>query len=352
MHRIDSSTAEEDTHGAGKDGFTAGDPGGGTPPTQLTDDWFNDVQEELANVIEGNGITLVKGTVTQLLSAVRSPVGPAGLPAITATGGTSSGTGIRTIGGGSNGIGLKAEGTGTGAAIHAVGLSGYGVIAESDTTSPARAALKIVPQDANPTTAEDGAMVVRTNTKRPRIYTGAQWSKLLGQDGETTSDSSAVTSTSETAFSQTFTIPANTLVGGSTIRIRAGIKVTGTASGGNTVKYKLRIGSGVSGTLIAELGSASSGGGFARDGGGADQFLQLEGFITVRGATNPASVVGTAKALYSFWESSGLYKMGWTSAGTETINPTIANDVVVTAQNASSAGSASTVLQYLIVDIG
>lgn len=71
MHRIDSSTKSVDKFGAGKHGFTEGDPSAAVPPTQTTDDWLDALQEELCNVIEAAGITLVKGTRTQLRDAVQ-----------------------------------------------------------------------------------------------------------------------------------------------------------------------------------------------------------------------------------------------------------------------------------------
>src|SRR5690606_13291474 len=70
MHRIDTSTREKDLFGPGKDGFTGGDPLAAKPPTDLSADWFNDVQENIAGVIEGAGIELVKGDSGQLLEAI------------------------------------------------------------------------------------------------------------------------------------------------------------------------------------------------------------------------------------------------------------------------------------------
>ncbi|MFW6086405.1 MAG: hypothetical protein ACODAG_04310 [Myxococcota bacterium] len=69
MHRIDTDTAEEDTHGAGKDGFTGGDPQAAIAPTDLSADWCNAVQEEIANVVEAAGISLDKGDNEQLRKA-------------------------------------------------------------------------------------------------------------------------------------------------------------------------------------------------------------------------------------------------------------------------------------------
>ena len=66
MHRIDSFGATEENL------FTEGNPAEAIPATRVSDDWANDVQEELCNLIEGEGITLVKGTQTQLQAAVRA----------------------------------------------------------------------------------------------------------------------------------------------------------------------------------------------------------------------------------------------------------------------------------------
>ena len=47
MHRIDTKTAQKDKFGAGKNGFTRGNPQTGTPATDLDDDYFDMLQEEL-----------------------------------------------------------------------------------------------------------------------------------------------------------------------------------------------------------------------------------------------------------------------------------------------------------------
>lgn len=71
MHRIDTPTAQVDKFGAGKNGFTRGNPQTGVPATALDDDYFDAVQEELAGVIEGAGIALNKDNRTQLLAALK-----------------------------------------------------------------------------------------------------------------------------------------------------------------------------------------------------------------------------------------------------------------------------------------
>lgn len=66
MHRIDHVTRAEDLHGAGKDGFTEGDPVAGVAATFVTDDIMNAFQEEIANTIEARGEALDKMDNTQL----------------------------------------------------------------------------------------------------------------------------------------------------------------------------------------------------------------------------------------------------------------------------------------------
>ena len=63
MHRIDA-----DSHVANL--FDEGDPGVPREPTQVDADWLNAVQEEVASLIVGRGVALVKGTNTQLATAL------------------------------------------------------------------------------------------------------------------------------------------------------------------------------------------------------------------------------------------------------------------------------------------
>ena len=72
MHRIDTKTAQTDKFGAGKNGFTRGNPQTGTPATDLDDDYFDMLQEELCGVVEASGASLEKGRNDQLLTALRA----------------------------------------------------------------------------------------------------------------------------------------------------------------------------------------------------------------------------------------------------------------------------------------
>lgn len=70
MRRISTSTRVVDKFGAGKDGFTNGDPVGGVASTDLEDVWFDHVQEEIATVIESAGMALDSSNRGQLLAAL------------------------------------------------------------------------------------------------------------------------------------------------------------------------------------------------------------------------------------------------------------------------------------------
>jgi hypothetical protein len=70
MHRIDTPTAQEDKFGAGKNGFTNGDPGTGRRATDLNSDMWDAVQEEICNVIEKSGLALNKEQHDQLYQAI------------------------------------------------------------------------------------------------------------------------------------------------------------------------------------------------------------------------------------------------------------------------------------------
>ncbi len=78
MFRVDTSTAvtSQPTPGpAGTQGyFQSGNPQTGTPATIPGADWFNIVQEELANLVEYYGLTLDKTDQTQLRQAIRAAI--------------------------------------------------------------------------------------------------------------------------------------------------------------------------------------------------------------------------------------------------------------------------------------
>ncbi|MFE4110371.1 hypothetical protein [Kosakonia sp. YIM B13611] len=70
MHRIDTPTAQVDKFGSGKNGFTRGNPQTGTPATDLDDDYFDMLQEELVGIVEAAGLSLDKTKHNQLRTAL------------------------------------------------------------------------------------------------------------------------------------------------------------------------------------------------------------------------------------------------------------------------------------------
>lgn len=79
MHRIDGPGATVDNE------FTEGDPVSAVPATVVTDDWLNDVQENICKVIEDAGITLVKGDDTQLKLAIAAMISASSLDLLNTT---------------------------------------------------------------------------------------------------------------------------------------------------------------------------------------------------------------------------------------------------------------------------
>lgn len=109
MHRIDGPGATEDGR------FTDGNPAAGIPPTIVTDDWANAVQEEIVGVITGAGIALDKQQNNQLALAIGRLIVDA-LPGLA----TADDAGLVRVGAG---LSVDAEGvliaTGSGSAVPA-----------------------------------------------------------------------------------------------------------------------------------------------------------------------------------------------------------------------------------------
>lgn len=70
MQRIDTPTRSIDLFGAGKHGFTDGDPIAGVPATRLNAGIFNALQEEIARTVEASLLVLDPANRTQLKQAI------------------------------------------------------------------------------------------------------------------------------------------------------------------------------------------------------------------------------------------------------------------------------------------
>lgn len=72
MKRISTATKVVDKFGAGKPGFTNGNAVTGVASTDLEADWFDHLQEEVANVVESSGGVPDGSAYTQLMTALKS----------------------------------------------------------------------------------------------------------------------------------------------------------------------------------------------------------------------------------------------------------------------------------------
>lgn len=83
MHRIDTSTAQKDKFGAGKNGFTSGNAQIGVPATEVSPDILDSMQEEICAVIEDADSLLIldKSKNNQLLTAIKKIIRSLGMSA-------------------------------------------------------------------------------------------------------------------------------------------------------------------------------------------------------------------------------------------------------------------------------
>ena len=72
MLRINTTNKEPNLFGAGKDGFRAGNPSSGQQATELSAAFMNALQEEVAAVVEGGGLTPDPANNAQMLAAIRA----------------------------------------------------------------------------------------------------------------------------------------------------------------------------------------------------------------------------------------------------------------------------------------
>lgn len=159
-------------------------------------------------------------------------------------GGPTDGAGVRGVGQG-NGIGVDAAGAGTGTALQAIAQTGYGVRAESDTTTPARSALQIVPQGPlDPATSPvAGDSYVNAVTGKLAIHEGTLFARYVpfvlafaGEDG----DDEIIFTASPTTFATSYTLPADRVRAESIIRVRVSGRID--TSAGASLTMQIRIG--------------------------------------------------------------------------------------------------------------
>jgi len=152
-------------------------------------------------------------------------------------GSSIDGIGVNGIGGGTyTSIGVRGSGSQFGVqGVSTIGFGGYFFSSSAGTTS-----LRIGPQ---PNTVfslvgAQGSTGISNTSGRLSISNGATWDRYTAK--VYTLDAPVSNSTNNTAFSKIFSIPANSLRAGSTIRVRAGLLVTAqVASPGISVQIRL-----------------------------------------------------------------------------------------------------------------
>lgn len=85
MQRISTDSKAVDLFGAGKHGYTAGDPPSGVPATEMSAAALNAIQEEIAGVIEGADINLDDAYDGQQLKRAVATIARDWLPEYTGT---------------------------------------------------------------------------------------------------------------------------------------------------------------------------------------------------------------------------------------------------------------------------
>lgn len=149
----------------------------------------------------GNGVRGISGGSG---SGVYGDGGAATAAGVTGLGGTIAGVGVVGTPQDDDSSGVQGETTGTSTTLasavrgitaggDAAGVTGnasagngYGVVAWADETSPQRAPLRIVPQDDDPSSPQEGDLTYNSTTDETRAYVNSRWQTLWStQDGFT-----------------------------------------------------------------------------------------------------------------------------------------------------------------------
>jgi hypothetical protein len=170
-----------------------------------------------------------------------------------------------------------------------------------------------------------------TGTGKVFSHNGSGWERQVAQNysGVLTNDSKS--GIGSFVFTQTYSIPSNVLIVGSTVRVRASGIVT--SASGQAIQVLIRIG----GLTLAATAS--------RIAAGNDIFV-LEGFATVRstGASGGIALSGTG-----FFDASGASGSPVAQHQVTTIDTTAVN--IVDVQVVHSIASATTRLDQLVMEV-
>ena len=142
--------------------------------------------------------------------------------------------------------GYSTNASDTGAVYGDGSNSTYGVVAAGNISSPQRSALRIVPQDAQPTIPAKGDVFVNSVTGKLEMYGAPNigWDRYIPQSYAQYRAAADDTRTATGTFNSYLTIPANVLRANSTIRVTAVGRVT-SGGGGQLTTVAVKLGTNV-----------------------------------------------------------------------------------------------------------
>ncbi len=294
-------------------------------------------------LVEGVSNTVVRivgnGTSSRGLSVTSTGTSTA----IDGFGGNSVGTGVRGVGGVSSGRGVRGEGGASGGiGVDAVGgADGHGLVVEADTTSPVRSAMRIVPQDTDPTTALAGDITVLENASavggRLAIHDGDAFHRPMMKMFQNIVDSDTVVNTTVALiFNQRYSMPANYLEIGDTIRVVSFVELGFT--GGPRFEIDVMIGSQAFGLLSLPMSSGVIG---AR--------------IVVSMSVRAVGASGDINALiegYPVRDDGSFTAVGSNFITAAAVDLTIANDIAIRGRWDTADAANTATLKHIDVVIG
>ena len=136
--------------------------------------------------------------------------------------------------------------------------AGNGLVVGSTGTAPTSSnMLRIDPRSSEPGGSVKGDILCFTDTGKLRVHNGNEYDRVLSQSYASTTVVTKISTEAPVAF-DTYTIPADSLTDGGTLRLRMAVAEIG-GSGTGTIGIELRIGGVVVGSLSIPTGSPIEG---------------------------------------------------------------------------------------------
>lgn len=242
----------------------------------------------------------------------------------------SLGTAETEVGVGAHGVGSEVGG----------GVTGYGMIAQgSDTGTPTRSSLRVVPQTNEPSAGQKGDLWT-DDAGNLAISDGTNFERLFANAFAQTVTSQTVTNTTtETAFDKFHIVPAGTLNIGSVLRISASVSVQA-VTGSPNLTLRVKFGD------DAAPGSATSFGSEIFSSITVAGVLLITGTVVIKSSTDARQHTG-----FQFDGTPNQFRGSAGDTGATPFNLAIANDLFITATWSAAAAGNQVNLFSFTVDI-